>query len=105
MDYARIRVGRTLRLKKERQAAYGMSESLVRVDRLVPRKGYKVGFVVRDIPGQASEFYRPYDFADEVGSALAGLLLCLLSAGVTVAVMVAWVLPALETLVTSLVPR
>ena len=61
MKDAYIRPGMTLRLKRERAEAYGMTDRLVTVTALKDRPGYKVGFVMR-----GDEAYCASDFEGAV---------------------------------------
>ena len=57
MKEAYIRPGMTLRLKKARAEAYGMTERLVLVTALEPHPHYKTGFIL-----SGSDAYRASDF-------------------------------------------
>ena len=58
MRQADIQAGMVLRLKRERQADYGMDCPLVVVTGLKARAGYAVGWVQ-----SGTAFFRPQDFA------------------------------------------
>jgi len=53
-----IKPGMILRLKKDRQEAYGSDSPFVTVTGLKARPGYKVGFVQ-----SGTDYYTPQDFA------------------------------------------
>jgi hypothetical protein len=65
MRHTEIQVGQTLRLKRERQAAYGFIHSNLEVVRVQPRPGYKDPLIECRSPDNMPEFgfYSPSDFA------------------------------------------
>ena len=70
MQLRNIRVGMKLRLKRERQEAYGMTDPVVEVLRIHPRPGYLVPWIVgdgmwTDMDGTVHPFgfYKPSDFS------------------------------------------
>ena len=61
MKHQDIKVGMTLKLKKERQEAYAMPTFWVEVTGIKPRSGYKVPWIVSN-----GSYYKPQDFEKAV---------------------------------------
>ena len=60
MRHQEIKVGMMLKLKKERQEAYGMESGFVEVTAIKPREGYKVPWIVSN-----GSYYKSQDFSEE----------------------------------------
>ena len=57
MRYRDIRVGMVLKLKKERQEAYGADSDRVEVTDIRPRPGYRIPWIF-----SGTDAYKPQDF-------------------------------------------
>ncbi len=59
MKHQNIKVGMVLKLKRERQEAYGMESDRVEVTAIKPRPGYVVPWIM-----SGTEAYKPQDFRE-----------------------------------------